>query len=271
MKLQFIKYSTIGSLTLLPCTLFTRQVTNASSTNGASNYYLEHKKEITDDFRTTVKGVAQFWEPEFGLKRTRMLTDQALGLFDRLLPEFPDVGGERNWDTKFIPIAAWYVALYLPMRTNGKTAEDLGKLVYELNKIGLQDVSKEKALGERERMFSRESLDKMRDWAAWTQKREHPANWVAYFMLGNGKEFDYGYDYTECALVKYFKAQGVPELAPYVCLNDFPNSAIFGSGLRRAKTIAQGDGICDFRYKKGRSVAQDWSTEIALIRSRMSR
>ncbi len=120
-------------------------------------------------------------------------------------------------------------------------------------------------------MFTRESLDKMKIWAEWTQKREFPANWVADFIPGDGKEFDYGYDYEECGAVKYFSAQRVPELAPYFCLNDFPNSAVFGSGLRRKRTIAQGAGICDFRYKKGRAVIQDWETEMTLIRFRVPR
>jgi hypothetical protein len=131
-----------------------------------------------------------------------MMAQQAVALFDRLLPEFPDVGGERNWDTQFIPIAAWYVALYSPMRANGKTAEDVGKLVYELYKTQLKDIPKEKTFDEGEKIFSPASLDQMRDWAAWTQKRELPANWVAYFIQGDGKEFDYGYDYTECGAVK---------------------------------------------------------------------
>lgn len=267
---DFIKYSAVlGSLTLLPCSLMAGQATNASSNKGVGNYYLERKQEIVDAFREVLEGAVQFLKPEFGLERTQMITQQALDLFDKLLPEFPDVGGERNWDTKFIPIAAWYVSLYQPMRASGKTAEDVGRLVYELNRIGLQNIPKEKALIEGEKMFSRESLDKMRDWAVWTQKREYPANWVAYFIPGDGKEFDYGYDYTECGLVKYFKSQGTPELAPYVCLNDFPNSAALGSGLRRTKTIGQADGICNFRYKKDRPVIQDWSTEIVLIRSRI--
>lgn len=37
-----------------------------------------------------------------------------------------------------------------------------------------------------------------------------------------------------------------------------------------SKTIAQGDGFFNFRYKKGRTVQQDWSTEFDLIHSRFS-
>ena len=227
--------------------------------------------ELTADFQNVIEGAKRFWVPEFGLERTDTMVQQALALFGRLLPELPDVGGEKNWDAKFIPIAAWCVALYGPMRKAGKTAEDVGCLVYELNKSSLVDRCDENAIAERDNFFSQEYSDKMRVWAEWTQKREYPANWVAKFITGDGEEFDYGYDYSECALVKYFKAQGVPELAPYMCVNDFPNSSCISSGLWRTKTIAQGDDICNFRYKKDRPVVQDWSTEIGVIRLRQSR
>lgn len=264
---NFLKHSAIVSLTLLPCSLIMKKAANASFKSEPNSYYLVHKKDILDAFQNILAGARQFWTPEFGPERTQIMAQQALALFNKLLPEFPDVGGEKNWDTQFIPVAAYYVAFYKPMKMLGKTAEDVGKLIYQLNKIELESMPKEKTLQEQKKMFSLESLKKMKSWAEWTQKREYPANWVADFISGDGKEFDYGYNYSECALVKYFKSQGAPELAPYVCLNDFLISKAFGSGLQRTKTIAQGDGICNFRYKKHRPVLQDWSTEIATIRS----
>jgi hypothetical protein len=244
---------------------------DASSRATGGNYYLTHRQELTDAFQATTKGAVQLLEPEIGAERARTITQEALVVFDRLLPEFPDVGGERNWCTQFIPVAGWYVALYLPMRAAGRTAEDVGKLIYDLNVIKFRTMPREKAAEEGEKVFRPDTLDRFRDWAAWTRKREHPGNWVAYFVPGDGREFDYGYDYTECGVVKYFRAQGIPELSPYFCLNDLPRSAAYGSGLRRTKTIGQGDDLCNFRYKKGRPVLQDWSTEIDLIRSRAPR
>ena len=233
----------------------------------SSSYYLSHRQELSQAFAEILNGATQFWVPEFGLKKSQEMAQEALALFDRLLPDLPDVGGEKNWCTPFIPIAAWYVALYAPMRGNGKTAEDVGKLVYDLHKTMLQYIPQSKLHQEGENMFKPESMIEMRDWASWSQEREYPANWAAQFIQGNGVEFDFGYDYSECGVVKYLKAQAVPELAPYVCLNDFPKSAAMGSGLQRKTTLAQGNKICDFRYKKGRPVTQDWSTEIAIIKS----
>jgi len=266
---NFIKQTAVAALLIPPCSLCLLRAAKALAGTD-TKYYLLHKQELIKAFQETLAGARQFWTPEFGVVKAEQMAHQALAQFETLLPKLPDVGGDKNWDTQFIPIAAWYVALYKPMMEVGKKAEDVGKLVYELNLIGLRAMTKEKAADEQEKMFSREQLDRMQKWADWTQKREYPANWVARFIPGDGKEFDFGYDYLECGLVKYFRSKGVPELAPYVCLNDFTNSAALGTGLYRTRTIAQGDAVCNFRYKKGRPVVQNWSTEIALIRTRMS-
>lgn len=265
----FMKQTAVTALLMPACSLCIQRAAEALTVLDA-NYYLAHKLELTKAFRETLEGARQFWTPEFGATKTDQMVQLALSHFETLLPNLPDVGGEKNWDTQFLPIAAWYVSLYRPMKEHGKTAEDVGKLVYELNLIGLKSMTKEEATTEQHRMFSREQRDKMMKWADWTQKRQYPANWVARFVPGDGKDFDFGYDYSECGLVKFFTSQGVSELAPYVCLNDFSNSASIGSGLYRTKTIAQGDDVCNFRYKRGRRVVQNWSTEIALIRSRVS-
>ena len=247
---------------------------HAAAAATPANYYLAHSKELTAAFVDTLEGVHQFLSPELGMVASRMITQQALANFKELLPKLPDVGGDRNWDTGFIPIAAWYVALYEPMRAHGKTAEDIGKLIYDLNDYSLAGTPKEQIAAEHNRLFSPEYLQEQRQWAAWTQRRELPANWVAKFIEAPPgprdaeDSFDYGIDYSECGLVKYFHSQGRSDLAPYICLTDFSRSKAFDTGLRRSKTLAMGDGVCNFRYKANRPVTQDWSTEIGRIRSR---
>lgn len=235
---------------------------------GAGSYYALHEEALKAAFHQMVEGAQQVWRAEFGAVRSRAMAEQAAETFDKLFDQFPEVGGDRNWDTQFIPVAAWYVALYRPMQSAGKSAEDVGKLVYDLYRRSLEGTPKDETTREGENLFNPDSMAAMAAWAEWTQKREYPANWVAAFIRGDGKEFDYGYDYTECGLVKYFRSQGVSELAPYVCLNDFLKSAAIGSGLSRTRTLAEGDEVCDFRYKKGRPVIQDWDTEIDRIQAR---
>lgn len=80
---------------------------HAAAATTSANYYLAHSRELIGAFVGSLKGVYQFLEPELGMLRSRMITQQALVNFKALLPNLPDVGGERNWDTEFLPIVAW--------------------------------------------------------------------------------------------------------------------------------------------------------------------
>lgn len=85
-----------------------------------------------------------------------------------------------------------------------------------------------------------------------TQLRRYPGDWVADYLEGDGGEFDYGLDITECGICKFYHQQGADELAPYLCLSDYVLSDALGRGLVRCQTLAEGDPVCDFRFKRGR-------------------
>lgn len=105
--------------------------------------------------------------------------------------------------------------------------------------------------------FSKWFLRRVRRRAAESQQRKYPANFVMYFIEGDGKNFDYGVDYTECDNVKFLRAQGAMELAPYICATDKVVSEKLGWGLKRTMTLADGKAKCDFRFKKsGRTSIQ---------------
>jgi hypothetical protein len=56
-------------------------------------------------------------------------------------------------------------------------------------------------------------------------------------------------DVTRCGLVDWYTDQGVPEIAPIACEGDFVWAEFMtGLELKRTKTIAAGDDVCDFRY-----------------------
>ena len=99
--------------------------------------------------------------------------------------------------------------------------------------------------------FSKRLRSRMRKRAAESQKRLYPSDYVYTLVEGDGKEFDFGVDYTECATCKFLNLHGAPELAPYICLCDEVYSEAFGWGLVRTTTIAEGSKKCDFRFKRG--------------------
>ena len=246
---------------LLPGSLEADFIPRARKRKNA-NYYLAHRDELLKAFEETNAGALEYLKAKYGPNLAKSVCGQAGARFAALLPQLPDVGGARNRVLKDVTIAGWYAAYFRPMQDHGRSAAELGRMIYDLNARDLAAIPKEQAQAQGAYRFSPTYMQRVRDYCAWTQKREYPGNWVASFVPGDGKNFDYGYDYTECAIVKYLKAQGAQEVAPYVCLNDFLRSRTFGTGLHRTKTIAQGDGVCNFRYKQGRAVTQDWDTEV---------
>ena len=59
-------------------------------------------------------------------------------------------------------------------------------------------------------------------------------------------------NYTRCGLQIFLARAGVKEIGPYVCGFDQLESEIFGLGLVRTGTIAQGAKLCDFRWTQSR-------------------
>ena len=260
---DFLKAGMIaGCCCLFPPVLSAKEIKAENASASVENYYVSHSEELMAVFKGTSDGARQYLTGKYGDNFADKVTKEAGQKFASLLPGLPNVGGSKNIDIEYVPIAAWYLAFYLPMRDCGKTAEDTGRMIYDLNEYEMSRMHKDKALAEGAYKFTPEYLNKMKQWAEWTQKKEYPANWVAELLIGDGKEYDFGYNYTECALVKFFRANNVPEIAPYVCLNDFLRSKTLGTGLQRSKTLAQGDEVCNFRYKKGREVMQGWGTEV---------
>ena len=50
-----------------------------------------------------------------------------------------------------------------------------------------------------------------------SQQRKYPGNFVLTYVEGDGREFDYGIDYTECTNCKFLQAENAFELPPNAC------------------------------------------------------
>jgi len=166
-------------------------------------------------------------------------------------PQIPYIGGEENIFTEWLTYAAYYLSVFQALSARGDSTAEVGRLIYETYEVMadypqwfLNLVGRFKYSGKYE--------DRLRQAARESQKRRYPADFVATFIKGDGRAFDYGIDIDECGICKFYHAQGADELAPYMCLSDFVISKAFNRGLVRYQTIAEGAAKCDFRYKRGR-------------------
>jgi len=82
-----------------------------------------------------------------------------------------------------------------------------------------------------------------------TRKREYPANFVAEFIYGDTLN-SYRVNYLECGICKLYARENCLELAPYMCRFDYVMARYMGCTLERTRTIAGGDGLCDFHFTK---------------------
>jgi hypothetical protein len=148
--------------------------------------------------------------------------------------------------------------MYRALKRHGKSAEEAGRISYEIVEVQLASIPRWLLPLLRLSQSRKYASNNMTKFAAESQKRLYPEDWVWSYVKGDGKEFDSGTDMTECAIVKFLHAQGADELAPFLCRVDFATSRAFGMGLVRTTTLAEGGQKCDFRYKRGRETAPGW-------------
>ena len=73
-----------------------------------------------------------------------------------------------------------------------------------------------------------------------------------------GESFEWGLNYHECGVVKFFAAQDADAFTPYMCVMDYLLFPAMGVGLQRTGTIAHGCTHCDFRFKHGGASEPAW-------------
>jgi hypothetical protein len=195
---------------------------------------------------------------KYGEEKAASIRQETLIELERIIPELPDIGGKRNLLFQNLIQSGDALALYRVLVRQGGTAEEAGELVIR----GLEGMFNRiptflNHLNGR-LQFSKFMLRKMQEAARRSQEREYPGDWVFEIVVGDGQSFDYGIDYTECAIVKFMNAQDANELTPYLCNTDYVVSKAAGTGLRRSMTLAWGCEKCDFRYVKGGKTLEAW-------------
>ncbi|MBM4322459.1 MAG: hypothetical protein FJ115_02775 [Deltaproteobacteria bacterium] len=224
-------------------------ITAGAVVAGGGTIYVINRKSrpLGDHFDGTRKVLIS----RFGKERATQLIEAISKEYEILAPQMPYIGGEENMFTEWLIYGVYYLAVYRILKGQGQTSEEVGKVIYDAFKA-MADHPKWllRLIGGLK--YNNRYVNRLREAVRETQKHRYPGDWVAEFIEGDGKTFDYGLDIKECGICKYYHAQGAGELAPYLCLSDCVVSEAFDRGLVRFKTLAEGTDVCDFRYKKGR-------------------
>ena len=216
-------------------------------------YYLSRKSEILAQFDTHAKDWRPFLAAAYGDEFTEAVLRDAREQYEALIPEIPYIGGDENPMTRHLVRSTTSLVLYKVMKARGKTAEEVGKVVYDavveaVSQLPPRDLKE----------LSEEFIAEEKQKAQKSQEQRYPGDWVWEFVGGDGVEFDYGYDFLECGTQKLYHIHGADEFLPFYCYLDFVTHRTIGWGFARTMTLAEGHEKCDFRWKKGGETQKGW-------------
>lgn len=222
-----------------------------------ADFYFNNKKKFLSGFDFISKRTGHVFEKHFGSKLSESVIRDFRNEFDKIINELPYIGGFKNDHTWYLLSSTLCLSAHKAMKKQGKTVEESGQIIYEIADALFESLPRfvTRYGG---KIFFHIYFKRLLKQSADTHKREHPYNWVFDVFKGNGIEYDFGVDYHECFICRFFKEQGEEELIPYMCVLDYIISETFGWGLVRTQTIYNGDKACNFRYKKGRPSEVGW-------------
>jgi hypothetical protein len=235
----------------------------------SEQYYLTHKSEMMEAFGTISLGAFIYLGKSHDNTTAKEICDDSAVLYESLITELPDLGGDENLNIKSFGFAPMVLAFYRPMKARGMSTEEIGNMLYNLFEMSMRYTIRDD-LNNSVFIFTQPYQEELKAYDNWTHMRIFKDNWVMTYVPGDRNDFDFGIDYSECAIVNYLRSHDAGDIAPYVCLYDFLKSNATGTGLYRTKTIAQGDNVCNFRYKKGRKVTQSLNTEVSKFNNQSS-
>ena len=185
----------------------------------------------------------------YGEAETISIINDARQELEYLIPQLPDTGGRRNLHTQILLSSVLFLALYLALKKRGASSEKVGSIALEaVEKLYsspfagvLRFFNSLRPIQSRAQASARLAIE--------SQKRRYPDDFVCLFVEGDGVNFDFGFDYIECGICKFFHRQEADEFSQYMCRLDYPFTKAMGVRLIRTSTIAEGGEKCDFRYK----------------------
>lgn len=169
--------------------------------------------------------------------------------YQALIPELPFIGGSANQFTKVIEINGWIVSLLRAMKARGATTEEVVGVCCEVADDFIASLPRVLLWAARGMAFSRLVKRRMSKQAARSQRREFPEDFV--YTFEEEPDGSWALSFSECAVNKFYAAQGVEELAPFCSFFDVIYSRHLAMGIDASETIGLGCPACRLRYRRG--------------------
>lgn len=218
----------------------------------ASDYYLsrieKYWKELDRLFRSSRRILPRYMDATIA----ETVGVETYDEFKVVLSELPYIGGDDNMLTFVFVSSAAALAYIHILEKHGFSEEKIGAILTEVYADVYDSLPGFVKWWLRRSEFSSSRRKKLKAFARESQLKKYPNNWVMEYVEGDGTEFDYACNYTECAVLKFYRKMGAEKYMPYVCVMDMTSSNALRTGLHRTTTLYFGGDCCDFQYKENR-------------------
>jgi hypothetical protein len=224
------------------------------------SYYVKNKDKLLKGITGSIilNHIPKVMKSCYGAERAEQILGGADEKYNAYLPVLPYSGKEKLHDARDMVFGAWCLAFYRTMREEGHSAEEAGKVLYDAT------VDKMRAYPQ----FLLRLLGKLifTSIFQWIYKKRQEAShlegcaycWISNYIKGDGQNFDFGKDFVQCGINKWFREQGAEAFLPYMCCLDYPLAKPLEIGFNRTTTLGIGGDKCDFRFKKGQATETGW-------------
>lgn len=216
-----------------------------------SDYYVSRARRLLRQFDHHFKRVHVHLVERYGETFADAVRRDTRERFEAILPELPYIGGRSNYYTPVIVINGWLVSFLRAMQARGENVESVVALAclaaddFFASMPGFVLRLAGKAA------FSRVVRRSLAKQAKLSQQRRFAEDFVYEFKQGDGANHDMALVFSECAVNKFYQAQGTEELGRYCNFFDVTYSRLMGMGVDAHNTIGRGCKTCTLAFKRG--------------------
>jgi hypothetical protein len=220
-------------------------------------YWLKFFRSILDNKKVQQTVLRKYLNPE----KVPGLKSKIQQQFETLLPQIPDFG-RKKLSPLYVDMVktALSLAFFRVLAGDGFQLREIGQIMYEIAEVfyGSQNPLK-KYLARR--YYSSPSIHKKIKTALERRKNVDPEDYHCAFVEGDQENLLFGINYTNCGGLHFLRHQNALEIAPYLCLCDYPMFRGFKIGFNRTQNLAIGGQMCSFRFYRDYPTPKGWPPE----------
>ncbi|MFX0155918.1 MAG: L-2-amino-thiazoline-4-carboxylic acid hydrolase, partial [Candidatus Hodarchaeota archaeon] len=226
-----------------------------------NDYYVKRKSKLMKDFSKHIKVAMDILKRKFSEAKINEIYNQMKKEYENIIPEIPYIGGTKNPFSTILVGCLSSLAMFRVLENEGFTLRDIGEFYYEfrdinntIRKNSLEQIGKDPA----QYPFEPSYIEWAKKQCEISKLRNYPDDWVMDYVEGDGKTFEWGFNFHECGVHKIFKRLNAEKFVPFFCLADFSEANILGFGFSRNQTLGFGAPMCDHRYIKNYKTPRGW-------------